>query len=128
VAPLVARFELDFLAELGFGLDLAACAATGVKDDLIFVSPRSGRAVSRAAGEPYREKLMRLPLFLSQKSLRQAPEEVQESEIAPLAPGDLVDAFALTGFFLDRHAFAPRGLPLPEARAHFVMALVRDVA
>jgi DNA repair protein RecO (recombination protein O) len=121
VAPLIARFELDFLAELGFGLDLAACAATGVKDDLVFVSPRSGRAVSRAAGEPYRDKLMRLPLFLRQKTLRQESEDA-----APLAPGDLVDAFALTGFFLDRHAFAPRGLPLPEARAHFVTALMRD--
>jgi DNA repair protein RecO (recombination protein O) len=113
VAPMIARFELDFLAELGFGLDLAACAATGVKDDLIFVSPRSGRAVSRAAGEPYRDKLMRLPLFLRQ-------------ETASPAPGDLVDAFVLTGFFLDRHAFAPRGLTLPEARAHFITALTRD--
>jgi DNA repair protein RecO (recombination protein O) len=115
VAPLVARFELDFLAELGFGLDLAACAATGAKDDLIFVSPRSGRAVSRTAGEPYRDKLMRLPVFLRQEG-------------SPPSPGDLVDAFALTGFFLDRHAFAPRGLPLPEARAHFVTALTRDAA
>jgi DNA repair protein RecO (recombination protein O) len=113
VAPMIARFELDFLAELGFGLDLAACAATGVKDDLIFVSPRSGRAVSRAAGEPYRDKLMRLPPFLRQQT-------------ASPGPGDLVDAFALTGFFLDRHAFAPRGLSLPEARAHFVTALTRD--
>jgi DNA repair protein RecO (recombination protein O) len=113
VAPMIARFELDFLAELGFGLDLAACAATGVKDDLIFVSPRSGRAVSRAAGEPYRDKLMRLPLFLRQQT-------------ASPGSGDLVDAFALTGFFLDRHAFAPRGLSLPEARAHFVTALTRD--
>jgi DNA repair protein RecO (recombination protein O) len=115
VAPLVARFELDFLAELGFGLDLAACAATGTKDDLVFVSPRSGRAVSRAAGEPYRDKLMRLPVFLRQEGL------------APL-PGDLADAFVLTGFFLDRHGFGPRGLPLPEARAHFVTALARDAA
>lgn len=122
VAPLIARFELDFLAELGFGLDLAACAATGVKDDLVFVSPRSGRAVSRAAGEPYREKLMRLPVFLCQ-----GHQQGQESETAPLAPGDLVDAFTLTGFFLERHAFAPRGLPLPEARTHFVTALMRDV-
>ncbi len=113
VAPLVARFELDFLAELGFGLDLAACAATGTKDELIFVSPRSGRAVSRAAGEPYRDKLMRLPVFLRQ-------------EDQPPSPGDLVDAFVLTGFFLDRHAFGPRGLPLPEARTHFVNALTRD--
>jgi DNA repair protein RecO (recombination protein O) len=113
VAPMIARFELDFLAELGFGLDLAVCAATGVTDDLVFVSPRSGRAVSRAAGEPYRDKLMRLPVFLRQQT-------------APPSLGDLVDAFVLTGFFLDRHAFAPRGLTLPEARAHFVSALTRD--
>jgi len=112
VAPLIARFELDFLAELGFGLDLAACAATGAKDDLVFVSPRSGRAVSRSAGEPYRDKLMRLPVFLRQEGL-------------PPSPGDLLDAFLLTGFFLDRHAFGPRGLPLPDARAHFVTALTR---
>jgi DNA repair protein RecO (recombination protein O) len=115
VAPLIARFELDFLAELGFGLDLAACAATGAKDDLIFVSPRSGRAVSRAAGEPYRDKLMRLPPFLRQQT-------------ASATPADLVDAFALTGFFLDRHAFAPRGLTLPQARAHFIAALTREAA
>jgi DNA repair protein RecO (recombination protein O) len=117
VAPLIARFELDFLAELGFGLDLAACAATGAKNELVFVSPRSGRAVSRTAGEPYRDKLMRLPGFLRQG---------HEIETAPPSPGDLADAFVLTGFFLDRHAFAPRGLSLPEARAHLVTALRRE--
>ena len=117
VAPMIARFELDFLAELGFGLDLAACAATGAKDELVFVSPRSGRAVSRAAGEPYRDKLMRLPVFLRQG---------EEGETATPSLGDLVDAFALTGFFLDRHAFAPRGLSLPEARTHFLAAFTRD--
>jgi DNA repair protein RecO (recombination protein O) len=109
---MIARFELDFLAELGFGLDLSVCAATGAKDDLAYVSPRSGRAVSRAAGEAYRDKLMRLPAFL-------------HSEHAAESASDLADAFALTGFFLDRYAFAPRGLPLPEARAHFVTALTR---
>jgi DNA repair protein RecO (recombination protein O) len=114
-APMIARFELDFLAELGFGLDLAACAATGAKDELVFVSPRSGRAVSRGAGEAYRDKLMRLPSFLRDAD-------------ASLAVGDLADAFTLTGFFLDRHAFAPRGLPLPEARAHFLTALTRAAA
>ena len=113
VAPMIARFELDFLAELGFGLDLAACAATGATDELVFVSPRSGRAVSRAAGEPYRDKLMRLPNFLRQDG-------------APPSPEDLADAFVLTGFFLDRHAFAPRGVSLPEARAHFVSVLARE--
>ena len=112
-APMIARFELAFLVELGFGLDLAACAATGVKEDLVYVSTRSGRAVSRIAGEAYRDKLMRLPLFLRQAT-------------ASPAPGDLVDAFALTGFFLERHAFAPRGLPLPQARERFITALTRD--
>ena len=111
-AAMIARFELDFLAELGFGLDLSSCAATGVTSELVYVSPRSGRAVSRAAGEPYRDRLMRLPVFL-------------QTGAEPQTPADLADAFALTGFFLDRHAFAPRGLDLPEARAHFVAALSR---
>src|ERR1700726_908830 len=111
-AASIARFELAFLAELGFGLDLASCAATGTTADLVYVSPRSGRAVSRAAGEAYRDKLMRLPAFL-------------HAPAAPETANDLADAFALTGFFLDRHAFAPRGLTLPEARTHLVTALAR---
>jgi DNA repair protein RecO (recombination protein O) len=111
VAPMIARFELAFLAELGFGLDLSSCAATGAKDDLIYVSPRSGRAVSRAGGEAYKERLMRLPDFL-------------RAEIDPGAPADLADAFTLTGFFLERHAFTPRGLPLPDARGRFVSAVL----
>ena len=110
-APMIARFELDFL-ELGFGLDLSSCAATGATTDLIYVSPRSARAVSRAGGEAYRDKLLRLPAFL-------------HTESQPESASDLADAFALTGFFLDRHAFAPRGLTLPEARNHFVAALTR---
>ena len=112
-APMIARFELNFLAELGFGLDLSSCAATGATDDLIYVSPRSGRAVSRGAGEAYRDRLMRLPAFL------------QSDDTRIRTAAELADAFALTGFFLDRHAFAPRGLPVPEARAHFVTALTR---
>ena len=115
VAPLIARFELDFLAELGFGLDLSACAATGTTDELVYVSPRSGRAVSRAAGEAYQDKLLMLPGFL-------------RDDAAHATAADLADAFALGGYFLDRHAFAPRGLPLPEARAHFVNAIARAFA
>ena len=111
-AILIARFELAFLAELGFGLDLASCAATGATADLFYVSPRSGRAVSRAAGEAYRDKLMRLPAFL------RADEEA-------VSAADLADAFALTGFFLERHAFAPRGLPMPLERARFIAAITR---
>jgi DNA repair protein RecO (recombination protein O) len=112
VAPLIARFELAFLAELGFGLDLESCAATGETAELVYVSPRSGRAVSRTAGEPYRDKLLMLPAFLHDETL-------------PVSASDLAAAFALTGFFLDRHAFAPRGLALPEARTHFVNAIAR---
>lgn len=114
VAPMVARFELGFLAELGFGLDLSSCAATGTAEDLIYVSPRSGRAVSAAAGAAYQDKLLRLPAFLNQQAV-------------PASAADLADAFALTGFFLDRYAFAPRGLAVPDARARFVAAvLVRN--
>ena len=111
VAPMIARFELSFLAELGFGLDLSSCAATGTKDDLIYVSPRSGRAVSRGGGEDFKDKLLRLPSFLN---------GAQELPSA----ADLADAFALTGFFLERHAFAPRGLPVPDARARFIAAVL----
>jgi DNA repair protein RecO (recombination protein O) len=111
-AILIARFELDFLAELGFGLDLESCAATGTTADLVYVSPRSGRAVSRAAGEEYRDKLLRLPLFL------RTDDEVPSG-------ADLADAFALTGFFLERHAFEPRGLPMPQARARFIASIAR---
>ena len=67
-APMVARFELQLLSELGFGLDLAQCASTGATGDLIYVSPKSGRAVSRAAGEPWADKLLRLPAFLREPS------------------------------------------------------------
>src|SRR5580692_8993206 len=114
-APMIARFELAFLGELGFGLDLSSCAANGTTVDLIYVSPRSGRAVSRAGGDEYRDKLLTLPAFL-------------RDDAAPVSGSDLANAFAMTGFFLDRHAFAPRGLAMPEARAHFVAAIARAFA
>ena len=60
------RFELAMLAELGFGLDLENCAATGETTELVYVSPKSGGAVSRQAGEPWRDRLLRLPAFLRQ--------------------------------------------------------------
>jgi DNA repair protein RecO (recombination protein O) len=109
-AVLVSRFELNLLAELGFGLDLSVCAATGAKSDLVYVSPKSGRAVSRHAGEPWRDKLLRLPEFLQ--------------AAGPVAPhaDEIVAAFALTGFFLARDVFDPRGMPLPESRQHFLAA------
>src|SRR5580693_6274076 len=65
-AALVAQFELQLLAELGFGLDLETCAATGATADLVYVSPKSGGAVSRSAGAPFHDRLLRLPAFLRQ--------------------------------------------------------------
>lgn len=113
-APALARFELLILAELGFGLDLGSCAATGALSELVFVSPKSGRAVSRAAAAPWEGRLLRLPAFL---------QEEREDEA-----GDLAAAFALTGHFLMRHVLEPRGLAFPDARAAFVAAASRDRA
>jgi DNA repair protein RecO (recombination protein O) len=112
-AALVARFELQLLAELGFGLDLETCAVTGRPEDLVYVSPKSGRAVSRSAGEPWHDRLLALPAFLGEA----APGE-------PSAAA-LDDGFALTGFFLARYVFEPRGEPLPDARRYFVAAVRR---
>jgi DNA repair protein RecO (recombination protein O) len=112
-AALIARFELLMLGEFGFGLDLDQCAATGATADLIYVSPKSGRAVSRTAGEPWRDRMLRLPLFLH-----------AECEGEP-ATGDLTDAFTLTGYFLERHVLEPRGLPMHDARASFISAVLR---
>lgn len=110
---MVARFELMMLAELGFGLDLASCAATGGRNDLLYVSPRSGRAVSRDAGEPWRAQLFDLPYFLI--------AEVAE----PPATEDLEAAFRLTGHFLQQRVLEPRGLRLAEARDSLLTALAR---
>jgi DNA repair protein RecO (recombination protein O) len=118
-APSVARFELQLLAELGFGLDLASCAATGGETDLVYVSPKSGRAVSRQAGEPWKDKLLPLPAFLCEGY-------AGESSLCDVAPRDVADAFALTGFFLVRHVLEPRGLNLADARASFIAAVLRD--
>jgi DNA repair protein RecO (recombination protein O) len=108
------RFELQLLAELGFGLDLSSCAASGAETDLVYVSPKSGRAVSRQAGEPWREKLLALPAFLRDASA-DAP-----------SPQDISDGFALTGFFLARHVLEPCNIRLADARASFIAAVLRD--
>jgi DNA repair protein RecO (recombination protein O) len=113
-AASVARFELELLAELGFGLDLASCAGGGDAHDLGYVSPKSGRAVSRQMGEPWKDKLLRLPAFLGDNSAE------------PALPHDVVDAFALTGFFFRRHVLEPRGLCFAEARASFIAAVLRE--
>ena len=106
-------WECTLLAGLGFGLDLSACAATGVNDDLAYVSPRSGRAVSRSAGLPYHDKLLPLPGFL----WRAVPAE----------GADIIAGLALTGLFLHQHLLEPQGRVLPEARARLADRLRRLV-
>ena len=106
------RLELGLLQELGFGLDLEKCALTGTTADLAYVSPKSGRAVSRTAAAPYAEKLLPLPAFLSTGGL-------------PLGPDELRQGLDLTGYFLERHVFWPHNKPLPPARARLIESLQR---
>ncbi len=113
-APLVVRFELAILAELGFGLDLDECAATGARTDLVWVSPKSGRAVSAGAGEPWRDKLFALPAFLREEGRGGLPS------VEEVAAG-----FRLTGHFLDRHVTEPRGVAPSDARGAFIGMLGR---
>src|SRR6478752_125651 len=101
------RFEAGLLQDLGFGLDLSKCAATGAVDDLIYVSPRTGRAVCRAAGEPYKDRMLALPPFLLGAQ-------------AGLGPGDVGAGLALTAHFLQQFIFNPINRPLPPARLWLV--------
>ncbi|WP_428645014.1 DNA repair protein RecO [Roseibium sp.] len=114
-SALLVRFELETLGELGIGLDLTSCAATGTTDDLAYVSPKSARAVSREAGLPYHDKLLPLPSFLLEGQ-RQAGSE--------LTWLDVCQGFALTSFFLDRH-LQERGTEDGGTRAHLLSALER---
>lgn len=112
---LMVRWELELLNELGFGLDLETCAATGETDDLIYVSPKTGRAVSREAGEPYKDRLFCLPSFLVN-----GPYPVPELS-------DILSGFTLTGFFLEKHVLGPRNIDMPEARSRLIGALESKV-
>src|SRR6478736_2867282 len=113
------KFELAMLAELGFGLDLENCAATGETSELIYVSPKSGGAVSRRAGEPYRERLLPLPAFLRQG------ERQGEAGTNGWSDQDLQDGFRLTGMFLLRHVLEPRGQGHSDARGGFINAVTK---
>jgi DNA repair protein RecO (recombination protein O) len=109
------KFELAMLAELGFGLDLDVCVATGLTTELVYVSPKSGGAVSRTAGEPFRDRLLRLPAFLRQT----------ESAPSDWSDQDLKDGFTLTGLFLLRYVLEPRGQGHSDARDGFINAVSR---
>ncbi|MEE8515940.1 MAG: DNA repair protein RecO [Alphaproteobacteria bacterium] len=112
-----ARWELMLLSELGFGLDLASCAVTGASDDLVFVSPRTGRAVSSDAGAPYKERLLPLPAFLT---MADTPDDVGTP-----TREDINNGLALTGYFLERNVFAVHDRAVPAARIRLVEALAR---
>ncbi len=110
---LMVRWEVGFLQELGFGLDLETCAVTGQRHDLTHVSPRTGRAVSRAAAAPYKERLLRLPAFLT------------NNETTSLEPDDLLDGFRLSGYFLESRALAHQTQALPPSRTRMLERLFR---
>lgn len=101
---LMVRWELSLLEELGFGLDLSQCAATGANDQLVYVSPKTGRAVSASAGEPYAERLLALPAFLTKQ------------KGAGVTSADVLSGLLLTGYFLEARVLGPAGAKLPEAR------------
>jgi DNA repair protein RecO (recombination protein O) len=100
-------WEARLLAALGFGMALDECAATGAREDLAYVSPKTGRAVSAGAGEAYKDKLLRLPGFLA-------------GRLGGTGAPEILDGLALTGYFLARHVLEPAGKPMPEARSRFV--------
>lgn len=113
---LAVRWEFALLDELGFGLDLASCAATGAREDLIYVSPKSGRAVSAAAGAPYKERLLRLPAFLAKGAQGHASD------------ADVAAGLELTGHFLETRVLQPRGESMPDARLRLKDLIVRRAA
>lgn len=104
------RFELGLLEVLGFGLDLSRCAVTGSSDNLAWVSPRTGRAVSATAGAAYADRLLALPPFLLSSQSR-------------IQPGDIAAGLALTGRFLQAFVFSAVNRPLPPARARLIERL-----
>ncbi len=112
------KFELAMLTELGFGLDLSSCAASGAVNDLIYVSPKSGGAVSRQAGEPWRDRLLRLPPFLRES----------DDGTNGWTGQDVEDGFRLTGLFLLRNVLEPRGQGHSDAREGFINAVLRPRA
>ena len=111
---LLLRLEVMMLEELGFGLDLKTCAATGGHDDLVYVSPKTGRAVSREAGAPWADRMLPLPAFLASTGIRATSAE------------ELAEAFRMTGHFFARHVWEARGITPPEARAGFIAIVTRE--
>ena len=120
VEPLVwlteyVRLEMALLDQAGFGLDLSECAATGSADELVYVSPKSGRAVSKGAGIAYHDRMLALPEFLREESF--LPEHMQE----------ILAGATLTGFFLESRLLPALHRPLPPLRTHFIRLMERFI-
>lgn len=113
---LMVRWETALLDELGFGLDLETCGATGVRDDLIYVSPRTGRAVSREGAGEFADRLLSLPGFM------------RPGQPGPVEPADVLNGFAVTGHFLETRVLQPQNMTLPDARARMLTALGASLA
>ncbi|NVJ70868.1 MAG: DNA repair protein RecO [Alphaproteobacteria bacterium] len=112
-AAALAKLELAILKELGYGLDLSECAGTGSTENLVYVSPKSGRAVSAEAGGPYKGRLLPLPAFLT------------AGKLADAGVHDALDALRTTGYFLDRNVWIVHGKGMPPARDRFISTLAR---
>lgn len=108
---LMVRWETALLGELGFGLELDACAATGATDDLVYVSPRTGRAVSRAGAGEYADRLLPLPSFM------------RPGQPGPQTITDVLAGYAVTGHFLESRVLRPQDMTLPEARQRMLATL-----
>jgi DNA repair protein RecO (recombination protein O) len=115
---LLARWELGLLTEIGYGLDLTHCAATGRTENLVYVSPKSGRAVSEEAGAPYHEKLLPLPAFLRQRAFD--PDAAEEATTA-----DMLGGLALTGYFIGKFLAEHHPKAHLAARERMLAALKR---
>lgn len=110
------RLELALLELAGFGLDLTACAATGATEQLTYVSPKSGRAVSKAAGAPYHDRMLALPAF------------IKDGEHVPESFAQVGEGIALTGHFLETRLLPALHRKPPALRAHFTQLLARKNA
>ena len=114
-------WELELLRELGYGLELDVCALGGAREDIGYVSPRSGRGVSIKAGAEYAERLLTLPRFLRPESALEAL-----AEDVPIAVEEIVAGLRLSGHFLERHGFRAHECGLPRARLRLCELLERD--
>lgn len=107
------KLELKILKTLGYGIDLSSCAVTDSTDDLVFVSPKSARAVSFEAGKAYESRLLKLPQFLLAEN-DNMPINIEDSH--------LHEGLKLSGYFLEKYVFAEKGIK-PSSRAHIELTV-----